>query len=78
MWRRDYKYIITLLSRVKQPNNIHAHLLISATKVGLVPFKYLTKSHFFFPRIHHTGVVVLQEGLSSSSKLAVNILMKQM
>lgn len=57
-------------------HTVHAHLLISAAKVSLVPFKYLTESHFVFPRIHHTGVVVLQEGLSSRSKLAVNILMK--
>lgn len=58
-------------------HTVHAHLLISAAKVGLVPFKYLTESHFVFPRIHHTGVVVLQEGLSSCSKLAVNILTRQ-
>lgn len=68
---------ISLFYCIKQPNNILTHLLISATKVGLVPLKYLTESHFFFPRIHHAGVIVLQEGLSSCSKLAVNILMEQ-
>lgn len=68
---------IGLLSCIKQPNDIHSHLLVSAAKVSLVPFKYLTESHFLFPRIHHAGIVVLQEGLSSRSKLVVNILTEQ-
>lgn len=71
------KKIIIGLSCIKQPNDVHSHLLVSATKVSLVPFKYLAQSHFLFPRIHHAGVIVLQEGLSSRSKLVVNILMEQ-
>ena len=51
-----------------------AYLLISASKVSFVPLEYLTESHFSFPRIHHTGVVVLQEGLGRCAELAINVL----
>lgn len=52
----------------------HIYLLISATKVSLVPLENLTESYFSFPRIHHTSIIVLQEGFSSSAKLVVNVL----
>lgn len=50
------------------------YLFISATKVSLVPLENLTESYFSFPRIHHTGIIVLQKGFSSSAKLVVNVL----
>lgn len=49
-------------------------LLIGASKVGLVPLEDLAEPHFPLPRIHHAGVVVLQEGLGRRTQLAVDVL----
>lgn len=50
------------------------YLLIGASKVGFVPLEYLAEPHLPLPRIHHAGVVVLQEGLGRRAQLAVDVL----
>lgn len=52
------------------------YFLISASKVSLVPFEYLTESHFLFLAVHHAAIVVLQEGLGCCEELAVNVLVE--
>lgn len=69
-------FIISMYTHKRQLRS-QSYLLISASKVSFVPLEYLTQSHFSFPRIHHTAVVVLQEGLSRCAQLAVNVLFNQ-
>lgn len=53
---------------------VGGYLLISSSKVNLVPFEDLTEPDFFFPRIHDAGVVILQESLGRRAELLVDVL----
>lgn len=52
-------------------------LLICASEVCLVPLKYLAETDLALLRIHHTAIIVLQEGLGRRAQLTIDVLIGQ-
>lgn len=53
------------------------YLLICASEVCLVPLKYLAETDLALLRIHHTAIIVLQEGLGRRAQLTIDVLIGQ-
>lgn len=66
--------LVCFRRRTRTGSSLASYLLIGVPKVSFVPLEYLAEPHFPLPRIHHAGVVILQEGLGRRAQLPVDVL----